>query len=418
MVTWKVTFALGGNQEEGIELFDVATLVDWDPEFKGKYIAGFFETDYFWTRGLKEITRDEVNIPPKNLFMVVGRKWRESDTKGVPLGVLFEFTEGDLKLRGVGPQSLYEKAGGDSNLLLNLVDDLFEKPDLWKTKIIITAKPKNEWKIISEIIGAEPWRLIDQGRKIMKSDPKKAMDNFDKAYRVFDILTDINGKFHAIFAQTELALDTQNPDYARKRLDTVWDLAVQLGDPMLEENVLSLEGILLYEEKLWQQSIAKFEQALDRAKRANIHKAVVNAYCNIGECYYRLENYETALNQFDKARSLAEERNDKSSLAISQINLAKVLSQYVKRGDVSSDTQARFYLNESLQIFEKDLKDDFGLMLAHGGLGELEAIEENFDTALLHFETAAEKAQTLKKYQLHEYYRQKAQRMKDKLYDV
>jgi tetratricopeptide (TPR) repeat protein len=418
MVTWKVTFALGGNQEEEIELFDVATLVDWDPEFKGKYIAGFFETDYYWTKGLKGISRDEVNIPPKNLFMVVGRKWGESDTKGVPLGVLFEFTEGDLHLRGVGPQSIYEKAGGDSNLLLNLVDDLFEKPSLWRTKIIITSKPKSEWKIISEIIGAEPWQLIDQGRKIMKTNPKKAIENFDKAYRVFDILTDVNGKFHAIYAQTELALDTQNPDYARKRLDTVWELAVQLGDPMLEENVLSLEGILLYEEQLYEQSIAKFEQALERAKRANIHKAVVNAYCNIGECYYRVENFDKALSQFDKARSLAEERNDKPSLAISQINLAKVLAQFIKRGDGSSGTQARFYLNESLKIFEKDIKDEFGLMLTHGMFGDLESIEGNFDAALFHYELAAEKAQSIKEHQLHEHYRQFTQAIKDKLYEL
>ncbi|MFX0150159.1 MAG: tetratricopeptide repeat protein [Candidatus Hodarchaeota archaeon] len=418
MVTWNVTFALGGTQEEEIELFDVATLVDWDPEFKGKYIAGFFETDYYWTKGLKRITRDEVNIPPQNLFMVVGRKWGESDTKGVPLGVLFEFTEGDLQLRGVGPQSIYEKAGGDSNLLLNLVDDLFEKPNLWRTKIIITSKAKSEWKIISEIIGAEPWQLIDQGRKIMKANPKKAIENFDKAYRVFDILTDVNGKFHAIYAQTELALDMQNPDYARKRLDTVWELAVQLGDPMLEENVLSLEGILLYEEQLYEQSIAKFEQALERAKRANIHKAVVNAYCNIGECYYRIENFDKALSHFDKARSLAEERNDKTSLAISQINLAKVLAQYIKRGDGSSGTQARFYLNESLQIFQRDIKDEFGLMLTHGIFGDLEAIEGNLDVALFHYELAAEKAQSLKEHKLHEHYRQFTQVIKDKLYEL
>ncbi len=416
MVTWKVTFALGGGEEENIKLFDVATLVDWDPEFKGKYMASFFETDYYWTRGLKLINRDEVNIPPQNLFMVVGRKWGESKAKGVPLGVLFEFTEGDLKLRGVGPQSIYEKAGGDSNLLLNLVDDLFEKPELWKTKIIITTKPKNEWKKISEIIGAEPWRLIDQGRKLMRSDPKTAMENFDKAYNVFDVLTDTNGKFHAIFAQTELALDAQNPDYARKRLETVWDLATQLGDPMLEENVLSLEGILLYEEKLYNQAIAKFEQALERSKRANIHKAVVNAYCNIGECYHRVEDFDKALSNFDKARSLAEERNDKSSLAIAQVNLAKVLCQFIKRGDVSSDAQARYYLTEALQLFET-LKDDFGLMTAYGVFGDLETTEKKFETGLLYFETAAEKAQALKEYQLHEFYRQKAQEMKNKLLD-
>ncbi|MCK4849121.1 MAG: hypothetical protein KAT16_08860, partial [Candidatus Heimdallarchaeota archaeon] len=43
MVIWKVLFAAGASQEE-IELADVADLVDWDPEFKGKLISSFFDT--------------------------------------------------------------------------------------------------------------------------------------------------------------------------------------------------------------------------------------------------------------------------------------------------------------------------------------------------------------------------------------
>ncbi len=416
MVSWKVIFALGVQDEE-IELFDAATLVDWDPEFKGELIASFFKTDYTWIPGLKSVTRDDVVFPPKNFFVVVGRKWGESRAQSIPLGVLFEFTEGDLRLRGVGPKSLSEKAGGDSNLLLNLVSDLFDKPDLWKSKISISAKPKSEWKVISDIIGEEPWLLIEQGRRIMKTDPRKAMENFTKAYKIFDILTDINGKFHAVFAQAELSLDSMNFDLTKNRLEALWEFTSQLGDPMLEENILSTEGILLYENRLYKQAIAKFEQALERAKRANIHKAVVNAYCNIGECYYRIQKYEEAMKNFDKSRSLAESRQDRYSLAMSQVNLAKVLGQYIRQGDSSSAAQAAYYLEEAIQLFEA-LEDKIGLIIAHGLFGEIEGFQGGFEKALMHYEFAADKAQTINEHQFQEYYRQKAQEMKDQLYEL
>ncbi len=417
MVTWKCVFSLGGIHEEEIELFDAETLVDWDPEFKGDLIAGFFKTDYTWIKGLKQVLRDDASFSPKNFFVVVGRKWKETQTKAVPLGILFEFTEGDLRLRGVGPKSISEKAGGDSNLLLNLLSDLFDKPNLWKIKTIIMAKPKNEWKLIGDIIGEEPWRLIEQGRKMMMTDPKKAMEIFTKAYKIFDILSDVNGKFHAVFAQAELFLDSMNYDLTRNRLDALWEFTTQLGDPMLEENVLSMEGLLLYESGLYEQAIAKFEQALDRAKRANIHKAVVNAYCNIGECYYRVDKFDEAMNNFDKARSLAEERNDNQFLAISQVNMTKVLAQFIRQGDGSSADQATYYLREAIQHFEK-LSDDFGVMHANILFGEIEALQENYEKALIHFESAAEKSLGINAHQFQEFCRQKAQQMKDRLYEL
>jgi tetratricopeptide (TPR) repeat protein len=418
LATWKVQFALGGTQNEEIELVDAETLVDWDPEFKGELISGFFDTKYTWISSLQSVSRDTITFPSKNFLIVVGRKWGESKTKAVPLGVLFEFTEGDLRLRAVGPKSLSEKTSVDGgNQLLSLVSDLFDKPNLWKTKIVIHTMPKSEWKVIADIVGEEPWPLLEQGRNIMKSDPKRAMENFSKAYKIFDILANVNGKFHAVFAQAELSLETKNFDLTKNRVKIVWELASQLGDPMLEENVLTLEGILLYENNLYTEAIARFEQALLRSKKANIHKAVVNAYCNIGECYYRVGMIDEAENNFEKARVLAQERNDKYWLAVSEVNLSKVLAENIKRGDSSSATQAIYYLEESVQLFEQ-LGDKFGLMIAQGSFGDLEAMGNNLEKALIHFEIASEKAQSLNDHIYQEYYQQKVQEMKNRLIDT
>ncbi len=415
MVIWKVLFAAGASQEE-IELADVADLVDWDPEFKGKLISSFFDTEYHWIPALKNILRDDVSFPPKNFILVVGRKWGEDKKKGVPLGVLFEFSEGDLKLRSVGPQSVASEAGGDNNLLLDLVNELFDFPQKWKSKSVISGMSKQEWKKIGDIIGEEPWRLVDIGRKLISTDPKRAIENFQKAYAIFTVLADLNGQFHALFAQVELALDASNYTVAQERLQVVWEYAKQLGDPMLEENVLSIEGTILYEQGKYQQAIPIFEKALERAKKANMHSFIVNAYNNVGECYYRIKKYENALKNFDIARGLSEERNDKKLLAISQINIAKVLCQNLLLGDASSEVQATHYIKQALEAFEQQ-SDTKNIMIAYGLMGTLESIKQSYDSALIYYERAGETAQTMNNSILQDFFMNKSQNMKDRLYE-
>jgi tetratricopeptide (TPR) repeat protein len=275
---------------------------------------------------------------------------------------------------------------------------------------------KQEWKKIGDIIGEEPWRLVDTGRKLISTDSKKATDNFQKAYKIFTILADLNGQFHAMFAQVELALEASDYAVAQERLQTVWEYAKQLGDPMLEENVLSIEGTIMYELGNFQQAIPVFEKALDRAKKANMHNFIVNAYNNIGECYYRIEKYENALKNFDIARGLSEERNDKKLLAISQINIAKVLCQNLLLGDLSSEVQATHYIKQALEVFEQQ-SDSMNIMISYGLMGTLESIKQSNDSALIYFERAAETAQAMNKLNMQDFYNQKAQRMKDRLYE-
>jgi tetratricopeptide (TPR) repeat protein len=185
---------------------------------------------------------------------------------------------------------------------------------------------------------------------------------------------------------------------------------------MLEENVLSIEGTIMYELGNFQQAIPVFEKALDRAKKANMHNFIVNAYNNIGECYYRIEKYENALKNFDIARGLSEERNDKKLLAISQINIAKVLCQNLLLGDLSSEVQATHYIKQALEVFEQQ-SDSMNIMISYGLMGTLESIKQSNDSALIYFERAAETAQAMNKLNMQDFYNQKAQRMKDRLYE-
>jgi hypothetical protein len=97
--------------------------------------------------------------------------------------------------------------------------------------------------------------------------------------------------------------------------------------------------------------------------------------------------------------------------------MAKVLSQFIRQGDSSGVAQATYYLEEAIKLFE-GLEEMKGLVISHGLFGEIEALQGGFEKALMHFEFAAEKAQAINEHQFHEFYRLKAQQMKDRLYEL
>ena len=165
-------------------------------------------------------------------------------------------------------------------------------------------------------------------------------------------------------------------------------------------------GVQFYQNRQYKRASIAFQKVLEIAKQTNKYITAVYAYLVIGDCYFYQGNYDRALAHFDKARSLAEERNEKNTLALSQVNLAKTLGQFIKRGDVASSIQARYYLTEAIQLFEQ-LKDSLGLQYAHSIMGDLEAIQGNLEEAKIHFQTAAEIAQTLNKPHFRDYFRRK-----------
>ncbi|MFX0209639.1 MAG: tol-pal system YbgF family protein [Candidatus Hodarchaeota archaeon] len=137
---------------------------------------------------------------------------------------------------------------------------------------------------------------------------------------------------------------------------------------MPEKNKLFNEGALLYRDGNFKEALLKFEQFLEHISPVNNYPEVVKTLTKIGECQYHLQNYTEALKHFDKACSLAESRQDSHSLAMSQMNLAKVLLNDTPHQGL---VQASYYLEEALQRFHQ-LQDDTGLELVKKLQADLE----------------------------------------------
>ena len=162
------------------------------------------------------------------------------------------------------------------------------------------------------------------------------------------------------------------------------------------------QGVQFYRNRQFEQASATFQNVLKRAKQNNNEKAIIYAHLAIGDCYFYLNNLEGAQSHFEKAHSLSEQIINKNALALSLVNLAKVL--YIKGGYTS---KAGYFLIEAIQIFD-ELDDNLGLLYAYSITGDFEASQGNRDIANEYFERASIMAQSLNNKSLSVHFRNKS----------
>ena len=147
---------------------------------------------------------------------------------------------------------------------------------------------------------------------------------------------------------------------------------------MPDETELFEEGEALFEKGRYLEAISKFNQVLELVKDTNNDTLVVNVHTKLGECYHHLLNLKEAMHHFQEAHFLAEEQNLKQFLAISYVNMTKVLIQFIRQGDSSSADQVAYYIQEALSLFSQ-LNDTSGLKIAQELRNKLESLERNLE---------------------------------------
>ena len=128
----------------------------------------------------------------------------------------------------------------------------------------------------------------------------------------------------------------------------------------------------------------------------------------IGDCFYFLHEYEAMIKKVDQALNQATKINDKNLMALSQVNLAKGLTQWLNPSEVSYYQQALDYLTGSVLVFE-ELNDSLGLLHTYRIWGELEETMGNHEEVRIAFRMAAKFAQALQKPHLVEYFQRRAE---------
>jgi hypothetical protein len=111
-------------------------------------LNSFFTPEYSWVLDLKGVTRDDKPVVPDPFFLLLGEKKEAHQAADITIFLLFEFKEPDLMLRGVGPTNLLETTEINRSELLHLAFELIYRPEAWCDKTIVTAKSKNEWKLL------------------------------------------------------------------------------------------------------------------------------------------------------------------------------------------------------------------------------------------------------------------------------
>jgi hypothetical protein len=118
------------------------------PVFTHNLLDKFFTTEHSWVLGLKGVTRDDKPVVPDQFFLLLGEKKGVHQAADINIILLFEFIEPGLKLHGVGPTNLLETTEINRSDLLNLAFELIYRPEAWRNKTIVAAKPKNELKLL------------------------------------------------------------------------------------------------------------------------------------------------------------------------------------------------------------------------------------------------------------------------------
>ncbi|MFX0016924.1 MAG: hypothetical protein ACFFB2_20555 [Promethearchaeota archaeon] len=139
-----VTFDVKGIQTKNVGILPIRRY----PVFTHDLFDTLFATEYSWVLGLKRVTRDDKPVVPDHYFLLLGQKRGAHQAADISIILLFEFTEPDLKLHGVGPTNLLETTEIERSDLLNFAFELIYRPEAWHNKTIVTAKPKNEWKLL------------------------------------------------------------------------------------------------------------------------------------------------------------------------------------------------------------------------------------------------------------------------------
>lgn len=181
---------------------------------------------------------------------------------------------------------------------------------------------------------------------------------------------------------------SSNPDTAFKIGKTLFEFASQKKISKWIVNGYSIQGMSLYMQGNYNESLKYLTKALDLAKTKGTQVQVAIIYNNIGNVYKDQGNYLKCLDYYFAALNVHEKRNYKKGMAIVNANIGGVyyfIDNYQKALD--------HYFTASNFFTELDNKS--GLALLKGNVGNIYYVEKDFLKALNYYKEAVSLCDTI-----------------------
>lgn len=116
--------------------------------------------------------------------------------------------------------------------------------------------------------------------------------------------------------------------------------------PDREASQLYSQGVALYRTQQWQQSLIKFQSALELYQQLGNCLSMASTLNNIGLVYASLDNYSAALRHYEESLAIKRELGNREGKARTLANMGNVLMVQ------TNPDQAIIYLRRAVDIYE------------------------------------------------------------------
>jgi len=183
---------------------------------------------------------------------------------------------------------------------------------------------------------------------IKKSDYPKALENFQKAFKIYEGLNHkigISKSLNIIGAVYHFQKDYPKAlEYYQKSLK----IAEELNDKKLISYCLNNIGIIYNDQKDYPKALEYYQKSLNLSEELSNKKGISYCLNNIGVIYYHLDDYPNALEYYQKAIKISIEINNKY---IETKNYLGIVSLHLKQGK----TKEAYYYSKKAYKLAKEL---------------------------------------------------------------
>ncbi len=226
-----------------------------------------------------------------------------------------------------------------------------------------------------QALNSKAYRLILMGdysksREVLECSRELIKEEYDKSYSAYN---------HQCLAQV-YRMQGYYPR-AIEEIDQAIETYRKEGALNKEASCLSTKGLILWRSGNIDDARKGLLQALEMAVQINNQSLMAGCYNNLGLVYKDMEQYEAAIDCFNKSQAIREKICELSNISSSIFNLGMV---YLEIGRLDAGEK---YTYNAMKLFKR-YGDGAGEAMAMTNLGELFYHKEEYGKALEYFESS------------------------------
>lgn len=259
------------------------------------------------------------------------------------------------------------------NIIFKMCDVYMNRSE-WNKQIELCKNILAESLRLDKNIKAECYKRIGHALRL-KGDYKNALKIYKKAYRIYEISHDVEGKLDIMIFEARVIMDTGKYYCAQKEFEILYSLTKRENFPNQYKHVLGGLGVVYSKVGNYKETIKCNRELFELALKTKDNNTMLSSKINEAQAYYFLGEYDYARKIYISCLKIALKHQSHKDLLLCKSNIGAIY--YAK----NNYKKALRYFNTLI----KDhilLDDKIGLCRTFGMIGACLISMGNYKSAL------------------------------------